>query len=98
LAANHAAECREYDFYGAYEETVSGLDRAVPTAHEEHAYHQLIEGECTFGWGKNVTLVEEECVAARNGVVVFDQSYFGQFFLEGPEAMQAADWLHGKDG
>jgi len=93
LAANRAAECKDYDFYGAYEEQVSGLDRGAPTPHEEHAYHQLIEGECTFGWGKNVALVEEECFAARNGVVVFDQSYFGKFFIEGPEAMKAADWL-----
>merc|ERR1712008_326168 len=43
--------------------------------------------------GKNVALVEEECHAARNGVVIFDQSYFGKFFLQGPEAMKAADWL-----
>jgi len=93
LATSRSAECKDYDFYGAYEEIVSGLDRAPPAPHEEHVYHQLIEGECTFGWGKNVDHVEEECVAARNGVVVFDQSYFGKFFLEGPEAMKAADWL-----
>ena len=28
-----------------------------------------------------------------SGVAVFDHSYFGKFFLEGPEAAKAADWL-----
>jgi len=93
LAEGNAARCKDYDFYAAYEGTISGLGREAPEPHAEHKYHELIEGECTFGWGKNIGLVREECVAARTGVAVFDQSYFGKFFLEGPEAMKAADWL-----
>lgn len=93
LAAGTAARCKDYDFYGAYEGKISGLERDAPEPHAEHKYLELIEGECTFGWGKNVDLVKEECLAARTGVAVFDQSYFGKFFLEGPEAMKAADWL-----
>merc|ERR1719215_1406397 len=38
-----ATACKEYDFYGAYDETISGLDRAVPTPHGDHAYHRMIE-------------------------------------------------------
>lgn len=92
LAAS--TRCKEYDFYGAYKEGhVSGLSRAAPEPHTEHTYHRLIEADCTFGWGRNVQLVSEECLAARTGVAVFDQSYFGKFFLEGSQAMQAADWL-----
>lgn len=86
-------KCKDYDFYAAYEDKISGLERTVRPKHDEHVYHELIEAECTFGWGKNVDLVEQECLAARTGVAVFDQSYFGKFFLEGPEAMKAADWL-----
>jgi len=91
--AQGAAHCKEYDFYGAYEGTVSGLDLAVPEKHEQHPYLDAIEGECTFGWGKNVSLVEKECLATRSGVAVFDQSYFGKFFLSGPDAMKAVEWL-----
>jgi len=86
-------QCKDYDFYGAYEEKVSGLERDVREKHDKHTYLDLVEGECTFGWGKNIQLVEQECIAARTGVAVFDQSYFGKFFLEGPEALKAADWL-----
>jgi len=85
--------CKNYDFYAAYEGSVSGLARSPPTPHTDHPYHKLVEGECTFGWGQSASRVAEECRAARNGVAVFDQSYFGKFFLEGPEAMKAADWI-----
>lgn len=87
---------KDYDFYGAYEEGhVPGLDRDDPTItkHEMHKYLNLIEGECTFGWGKNLERVRQECFAARNGIALFDQSYFGKFFLEGPEAEKAIDWI-----
>mmetsp|Transcript_78243 Transcript_78243/g.171538 ORF Transcript_78243/g.171538 Transcript_78243/m.171538 type:complete len:911 (-) Transcript_78243:312-3044(-) len=84
---------KEYDFFGAYEGTISGLDREVIPKHEEHQYNDLLEGELTFGWGKNVDLVRKEVEAVRNGAGVFDQSYFGKFFLEGPEAAEAADWV-----
>lgn len=94
--ANGVSECKEYDFYGAYAEQdgeVTGLGRKCIPPHEEHAYLKAVEDECTFGWGASLPLVTEECAAVRNGVAVFDHSYFGKFFLEGPEAMQAADWL-----
>lgn len=87
------ALCKDYDFYGAYEEEVSGIGRPVILQHDSHDYLDLVEGECTFGWGKSKELVKAECFAARNGVAIFDQSYFGKFFLEGPEAAKAADWL-----
>eukprot|EP00927_Polykrikos_kofoidii_P064866 TRINITY_DN6060_c0_g1_i1.p1 TRINITY_DN6060_c0_g1~~TRINITY_DN6060_c0_g1_i1.p1 ORF type:complete len:912 (-),score=120.25 TRINITY_DN6060_c0_g1_i1:181-2916(-) len=88
-----AAECKPYDYYGAYEEKVSGLETVVPAPHTEHKYHRLIDGECTFGWGENVPLVAEEVRAAREGVAIFDQSYFGKFFIEGRGAAQALDWI-----
>merc|ERR1719502_1099756 len=85
---------KDYDFYGAYEaREVSGLGRKTLEPHAEHKYLELIEGECTFGWGKNIERVEKECHACRNGVALFDQSYFGKFFVEGKEAGQAMDWI-----
>lgn len=91
-----AAECKEYDFYGAYGDqdgVVTGLGRSSPPQHEVHPYLKAVEDECTFGWGASLPLVAAECVAVRTGVSIFDLSYFGKFFLEGPEAVKAADWL-----
>lgn len=39
---------------------------------------RLVDGECTFGWGQSYPRVEAECRAARGGVAIFDQSYFGK--------------------
>eukprot|EP00929_Paragymnodinium_shiwhaense_P018855 TRINITY_DN13044_c0_g1_i1.p1 TRINITY_DN13044_c0_g1~~TRINITY_DN13044_c0_g1_i1.p1 ORF type:complete len:971 (-),score=223.55 TRINITY_DN13044_c0_g1_i1:355-3267(-) len=91
--AGGSAKVMPYDFYGAYEEQVSGLDRAAPTPNEDHKYYAAVEGECTFGWGSSMPLVAKEVYAVRNGVGIFDQSYFGKFFIEGPDAAKAADWL-----
>ena len=35
----------------------------------------------------------EECRACREGVAVFNMSYFGKFFLTGPDAQKAVDWI-----
>lgn len=90
---------KPYDFYGAYS---TGAWRLAPghsdvPAHEDHRYSDVIEGELTFGWPASHAIVAEECRAAREGVALFDQSYFGKFFLEGPRADAAVQWLCGAD-
>ena len=47
---------------------------------------------------KNVTIatllqIQQECLACRERVAIFDMSYFGKYFLTGPDAQQAADWI-----
>ncbi|XP_078128082.1 LOW QUALITY PROTEIN: sarcosine dehydrogenase, mitochondrial [Sander vitreus] len=37
--------------------------------------------------------IKNECLTCRHGVAVFDMSYFGKFYLSGPDAKKAADWL-----
>jgi glycine cleavage system aminomethyltransferase T len=34
-----------------------------------------------------------ECRTCRDGVAVFDMSYFGKFYLTGEDAEKAVDWL-----
>lgn len=36
-------------------------------------------------------------MTCRNAVAVFDMSYFGKFYLTGPDAKKAADWLFTAD-
>lgn len=97
---------KPYDFYGAYQE---GAWRLAPSlrdsdnepaniaAHQDHLYLDLIKQELKFDWPQNYQAVAEECQAARHGVALFDQSYFGKFFLEGPDAMAAVQYICGAD-
>ena len=39
----------------------------------------------------------EESRAAREGVAIFDQSYFGKLLLSGPRADEAMQWVCGND-
>lgn len=41
--------------------------------------------------------IKKECLACRGAAAVFDMSYFGKFFLVGPDAGKAADWLFSAD-
>eukprot|EP00928_Gymnodinium_smaydae_P078300 TRINITY_DN6213_c0_g3_i3.p1 TRINITY_DN6213_c0_g3~~TRINITY_DN6213_c0_g3_i3.p1 ORF type:complete len:952 (+),score=137.14 TRINITY_DN6213_c0_g3_i3:102-2858(+) len=91
---------KPYDYYGAYAEGAWRLGEQehpdVPP-HESHRYLELIEGDLTFGWPASHAVVAEESRAAREGVAIFDQSYFGKFFLRGPEADLAMQYLCGAD-
>ncbi|GMH55536.1 hypothetical protein TrST_g6462 [Triparma strigata] len=92
----------EYDYYGAYEEEGAWrlLEESSPASiakHKENKYERVIEGDLTFGVPESFDAVAEECHACRNGVAVFDQSYFGNFYLEGPEALDAVQKLAGFD-
>jgi len=104
---------KPYDFFGAYSEEdtawrinkdggnllegSSYLDVDSIPKHEEHKYHDYIDGELTFDWPASFPLVAKECEAARTGAVLFDQSYFGKFRLSGPDADSAVQWLCGAD-
>ena len=37
--------------------------------------------------------IKNECLTCRQGVAVFNMSFFGKFYLTGPDAKKAADWL-----
>ncbi|CAE7250711.1 Sardh, partial [Symbiodinium sp. CCMP2456] len=100
VPSSGSQEALSYDFYGAYEEGAWRLGEAdhpdIPR-HESHEYLDLVEGELTFDWPRSHATVAEECRAAREGVAIFDQSYFGKFYLNGPEADQAVQYLCGAD-
>lgn len=41
--------------------------------------------------------IKSECLSCRHDVAVFNMSYFGKFYLTGPDAKKAADWLFSAD-
>mmetsp|Transcript_16100 Transcript_16100/g.51619 ORF Transcript_16100/g.51619 Transcript_16100/m.51619 type:complete len:680 (-) Transcript_16100:162-2201(-) len=92
---------QSYDYYGAYADEESGwrlgAGRADVAAHESHPYLDFVEGELTFGWPASFGRVAEEVRAARSGVALFDQSYFGKLLISGPRADAAMQWVCGND-
>jgi sarcosine dehydrogenase len=82
---------RPYDYYGAYAEGAWRLSEGHPDVppNPDDPYRRQIEGECTFGRPASFDLVAAECRATREGVGLYDQSYFGNFYLQGPDAAEA---------
>mmetsp|Transcript_10246 Transcript_10246/g.13443 ORF Transcript_10246/g.13443 Transcript_10246/m.13443 type:complete len:937 (+) Transcript_10246:534-3344(+) len=89
----------DYDYYGAYADggwRIEDGHSDVPK-NSENQYLHTLEKELTFDMVDSFDTVAEECFAARNGVVFFDQSYFGKFFLTGEDAGRAAQFICSAD-
>ncbi|KAB0358521.1 hypothetical protein FD754_002677 [Muntiacus muntjak] len=76
-----------YDYCGAYGHR----------AHGDYAYGRLLGQEYTFSFPPHHDAIREECLACRGAAAVFNMSYFGKFYLVGPDARKAADWLFSAD-
>ncbi|XP_062269284.1 sarcosine dehydrogenase, mitochondrial [Platichthys flesus] len=81
------APVKDYDYYGAYD---------IQT-NVDHKYSDLLGKEYTFDFPPHHDAIKSECLSCRHGVAVFDMSYFGKFYLTGPDAKKAADWLFTAD-
>ncbi|XP_010875658.2 sarcosine dehydrogenase, mitochondrial [Esox lucius] len=77
----------DYDWYGAYD-----ISR-----NQNYKYNKLLGEEYTFDYPPHHHLIKNECLTCRHGVTVFNMSYFGKFYLTGPDAKKAADWLFSAD-
>ncbi|KFQ59801.1 hypothetical protein N334_04309, partial [Pelecanus crispus] len=82
-----AAPVLDYDYYGAY-----GRER-----HSDYTYNRLLGDEYTFDFPPHHDIIKNECLTCRNALALFDMSYFGKFYLVGPEATKAANWLFTAD-
>ncbi|XP_004613477.2 sarcosine dehydrogenase, mitochondrial [Sorex araneus] len=76
------APVQDYDYYGAYGHGA-----------RDSAYRQLLGAEYTFDFPPHHHVIRDECLACRGAAAAFDMSYFGKFYLVGPDASAAADWL-----
>ncbi|XP_028457562.1 sarcosine dehydrogenase, mitochondrial isoform X1 [Perca flavescens] len=81
------APVKDYDYYGAYD-----VKKNV-----NYKYNVLLGKEYTFDFPPHHDVIKKECLTCRHGVAVFDMSYFGKFYLSGPDAKKAADWLFTAD-
>uniref|UniRef100_A0A3Q3LRL6 Sarcosine dehydrogenase, mitochondrial n=1 Tax=Mastacembelus armatus TaxID=205130 RepID=A0A3Q3LRL6_9TELE len=78
---------KDYDYYGAYE----------VKKHVNYKYNELLGKEYTFDFPPHHDVVRDQCLSCRHSVAVFNMSYFGKFYLTGPDAKKAADWLFTAD-
>jgi len=74
---------KPYDWYGAY-----GNLR-----HDEYGYRERLNLDYTFDYPEIHDNIRMECLATRTGAALFNMSYFGKFYLTGPDAQKAADWI-----
>ncbi|XP_074650089.1 sarcosine dehydrogenase, mitochondrial-like [Tubulanus polymorphus] len=73
----------EYDYYGNYD---------IP-ANENNGYFDKLKLDYFFEFPKHHDLIKEECLTCREKAAVFNMSYFGKFYLVGPDAAKAVDWI-----
>ncbi|KAM9322418.1 sarcosine dehydrogenase, mitochondrial-like isoform 1-T2 [Pholidichthys leucotaenia] len=81
------APVKDYDYYGAYD----------TKKNQNYKYNELLAREYTFDFPPHHSVIKSECLSCRNAVAVFNMSSFGKFYLTGPDAKKAADWLFTAD-
>ncbi|MPC31556.1 Sarcosine dehydrogenase, mitochondrial [Portunus trituberculatus] len=97
-----------YDWYGAYETTPSHAeDQYKALLFNDYTFDfPSHHHQAGLLWVLLVSLshvklvecmekrvIQQECLACRKRVAIFDMSYFGKYFLTGPDAQKAADWI-----
>jgi len=74
---------KEYDWYGAYGNLVNN----------EYGYKERLHLDYTFHHTPIEENIRAECLATRTAAALFNMSYFGKYYLTGPDAQKAADWI-----
>jgi len=83
FSTQSASPVKPYDWYGAYGHLVDG----------EYGYREKLRLDYTFDRSDIEENIRAECLATRTTAGLFNMSYFGKFFLTGPDAQAAADWV-----
>lgn len=81
--AEEKAPIMDYDYYGSYGNTV----------HRDYQYLERLKMDYTFDFPRHHDIIKQECLACRRDVALFNMSYFGKFYMTGPDAQKAADFI-----
>ncbi|CAK9810550.1 Sarcosine dehydrogenase, mitochondrial [Anthophora plagiata] len=57
------------------------------------AYSTIVEKERSFNFSPYNNIIREEALACRKSAALFDMSHLGKFYLSGPDAQKASDYL-----
>uniref|UniRef100_A0A9J7XZM2 Sarcosine dehydrogenase n=1 Tax=Cyprinus carpio carpio TaxID=630221 RepID=A0A9J7XZM2_CYPCA len=94
LGGGCGKELAHWIIHGRPEKDMYGYDIRYNT---DYKYREILGKEYTFDFPPHHDVICDECLTCRNAVAVFDMSYFGKFYLTGPDAKKAADWLFTAD-
>ena len=83
FSRNGPCPVKQYDWYGAYDNL----------RNEEYGYNERLRLDYTFNHPAIEENIRAECLATRTTAGLFNMSYFGKFYLTGPDAQAAADWV-----
>lgn len=78
---------QNYDWYGAYE---------TPLNENDH-YKDYLNLDYTFNHPSIHENIRAECLSTRYRAALFDMSYFGKFWIKGPDAQAAVNWIFSND-
>uniref|UniRef100_A0A8D3DRX3 Sarcosine dehydrogenase n=1 Tax=Scophthalmus maximus TaxID=52904 RepID=A0A8D3DRX3_SCOMX len=95
LGGGCGRELAHWIIHGRPEKDMYGYD--IRYINVNYKYNELLGKEYTFDFPPHHDVIKSECLSCRHGVAVFDMSYFGKFYLTGPDAKKAADWLFTAD-
>uniref|UniRef100_A0A8C1Y103 Sarcosine dehydrogenase n=1 Tax=Cyprinus carpio TaxID=7962 RepID=A0A8C1Y103_CYPCA len=94
LGGGCSKELAHWIIHGRPEKDMYGYDIRYNT---DYKYREIVGKEYTFDFPPHHDVICDECLTCRNAIAVFDMSYFGKFYLTGPDAKKAADWLFTAD-
>uniref|UniRef100_A0A4W5MLA7 Sarcosine dehydrogenase n=1 Tax=Hucho hucho TaxID=62062 RepID=A0A4W5MLA7_9TELE len=94
LGGGCGRELAHWIIHGRPEKDMYGYDISK---NQNYKYNELLGKEYTFDYPPHHHVIKNECLTCRHGVSVFNMSYFGKFYLTGPDAKKAADWLFTAD-
>ncbi|KAL4706840.1 hypothetical protein ACJJTC_010074 [Scirpophaga incertulas] len=57
----------------------------------DQRYEEIIKGDHTFDFSKHHDLIGHEALSCRNAAALFNMSYYGKFYLTGPDAQRTAE-------
>lgn len=77
-----------YDWYGAYDDHPS---------HQGYTYYKNLQKEYSFDFPQHHHVIRDESLACRTAAAVFNMSYFAKYYVTGPDAQAAVDWIFSND-
>lgn len=83
FAKDSPAPVFAYDYYGSY-----GNEK-----HKNYAYEDMLKFDYTFGFPGHHKIIKQECLSCRKNAAIFNMSYFGKFYITGPDAQAATDFI-----
>ncbi|KAK8776628.1 hypothetical protein V5799_030030 [Amblyomma americanum] len=83
FAKDGPAPALAYDYYGSYGNV----------KHVSYNYADKLKLDYTFDFPGHHNIIKDECLGCRKSAAIFNMSYFGKFYITGPDAQAAVDFI-----